>query len=211
MRAFARYTSYCCAVGSAEIQTDEPADEQSASLTAAELVLNLRAVSRALQTFLIAQARASGLGLLEFLILTRAAQGDGVTARDAGRQLGLNTSTMTGLTDRLEQDKLIRRQAHPDDRRVLLLRATPKGQQAIRRTLGPLLNELAQLADTLGADDQRALIGSFLKQVTALIDQHAATARPRPASRPLTRDSLPRRPRQSRSKTTSTAEESAAS
>jgi integrase len=58
--------------------------------------------SRALQRLLIAQSRAGGLGLLEFLVLARAAEGEGVTPGEARRSLGLRTSTMAGLCDRLE-------------------------------------------------------------------------------------------------------------
>jgi DNA-binding MarR family transcriptional regulator len=173
-------------VGSAEIQTDNPAAEGTESLTAAELVVVLRGMSRALQAFLIAQARASGLGLLEFLTLIRAGDGDGVIARDAGRSLGLNTSTMTGLIDRLEQDKLIRRHPHPTDRRLLVLRATPKGLREIERALRPLLTELTQLADTLGSD-QRPILGSFLDEVSSLVLEQARAARPRPTRRAIAR------------------------
>jgi DNA-binding MarR family transcriptional regulator len=178
-------------VGSAEIQTDDPAGEGAESLTAAELVAVLRGISRALQTFLIAQARASGLGLLEFLTLIRAGDGDGVIARDAGRSLGLNTSTMTGLIDRLEQDKLIRRHPHPTDRRLLLLRATPKGLQAIERAVRPLLTQLTQLADTLGSD-QRPILGNFLDEVSSLVLEQAKAARPRPTRRAVARLATPR-------------------
>lgn len=153
----------------------------------------LREVSRALQTFLIAHARASGLGLFEFLALIRAAEGDGVIARDAGRSLGLNTSTMTGLVDRLEHAKLIRRHPHPTDRRLLLLRATPKGRKAIERAVGPLLAELTQLADAVpGA--QRLILGSFLDEVSALVLEQANAARPRPTRRAVARGAVPRAP-----------------
>lgn len=174
-------------MGSAEIQTDDPAGEQQ-SPTAAGLVVVLRDMSRALQTFLIAQARASGLGLFEFLTLIRAGEPDGVIARDASRSLGLNTSTMTGLIDRLEQDKLIRRHPHPTDRRLLLLRATPKGHEAIERAVGPLLAQLTQLANTLGAE-QRPILGSFLDEVSALVLEQAAAARARPTRRAIARAS----------------------
>ncbi|MGI8559635.1 MAG: MarR family winged helix-turn-helix transcriptional regulator [Solirubrobacteraceae bacterium] len=176
-------------MASAEIQTVEPADDESPA--PAEVVLVLRAMSQALQNFLIAQARASGLGLLEYLILIRAADDDGVTACDAGRELGLNTSTMTGLADRLEQDKLIRRYPHPTDRRLLVLKATPRGRKAVERTLGPLLAQLIQLTETL-EPDQRLILSSFMEQVTALVLQQARAARPRPTRRALARAAAPR-------------------
>ncbi|MGI8557866.1 MAG: MarR family winged helix-turn-helix transcriptional regulator [Solirubrobacteraceae bacterium] len=186
----ARYTSYCCAVRSAEIQTDKPAGEAANSPTADELVTTLRAMSRALQTFLIAQARATGLPLLEFLVLIRAADVDGVITRDAGRELGLNTSTMTGLADRLENDNLIRRHRHPEDRRLLVLKATPRGRKAAKRTLGPVLTQLAGLSATL-QPEQRLVLNRFIREVTGLVLQQAETTRPRPTRRAVARAAAP--------------------
>ncbi len=160
----------------------------------AELVRALRSASRALQSFLTARARASGLGLLEFLVLIRAAEGEGVTPLEAGRSLGVRSSTMTGLSDRLEQDKLIRRHPHPTDRRLLLLKATPRGHKVLEGALAPLLVQLEELAGGHGGE-QRALLGSFIEQVAALVLQHAGTARPRPSRRPGARASVPRRRR----------------
>lgn len=173
-------------IGPAEIHTNKRPGEPAASATAAELVLALRAMGRALQVFLVAQARATGLPLLEFLLLTRAADDDGITARDGGQALRVNTSTMTGLTDRLEQDKLIRRRPHPTDRRSLLLKATPRGRKAVQRTLEPLLAELTELVQALQVE-QRQILDSFIKEVTELMLKHANAARPRPTRRAITR------------------------
>lgn len=178
--------AYRGAVALTEIQSKSRAGDGPEPPTAAELVITLRSLSRALQDLLQAQARATGIPLLEFLILIRAAQGDGVIARDAGRDLRLNTSTMTGLTDRLEADKRIRRVPHPDDRRLLLLQATSKGRKAVERALGPLLVQLTQLAATLSGE-QRQILASFLEEASALVRQQAETARPRPTRRAVAR------------------------
>ncbi|MGH8302928.1 MAG: MarR family winged helix-turn-helix transcriptional regulator [Steroidobacteraceae bacterium] len=153
-----------------------------ASLTAAQLVLAVRALSQALQELFAAGARASGLPLLEFQVLVRAVDGDGVIARDAGRQLRLSTSTMSGLVDRLVRDKLIRRAPHPSDRRLLLLQATPKGRKTVERTLGPLLAQLEATTSGLGST-QRATIGVFLNDLCQLVLEQANVARPRPTRR----------------------------
>jgi DNA-binding MarR family transcriptional regulator len=165
----------------------------SPSPSSAELVDALRHASRGLQSYLVAQARASGLGLIEYLVLVRAADGDGVIARDAARAFGLGTSTMTGLTDRLERDKLVRRHAHPDDRRLLLIKATGRGRQTVENTTGPLIEQLQQMAGTLSVEERQLLVGSF-EEITDLIAQHAdkphlrsgrrSAARSRPRQQP---------------------------
>ena len=155
------------------------------------LVLTLQNASRALQRLLIAQTRASGLGLLEFLVLSRAAEDDGVVPGDVGRSLGLSTSTMTGISNRLEADGLIRRHPHHSDGRLLLLRPTAKGRRVRDRTLGPILAELAAEATAL-TDHERVTATRFLETVTALAHRHAETLSPTPA-RSAGRTSGPRR------------------
>lgn len=182
---------YLAPIKPTEIQTNSRDGARPALPTAAGLVAALCTLSRSLQELLIAQARATGVPLLEFLILMRAAEGDGVIARDAGRELRLNTSTMTGLTDRLENDKLIRRAPAPKDRRLLLLQATPKGRKAVERALGPLLAHLTELADTLG-DDHRSMLGGFLEEASTLVLQQAKTARSRPTRRAVSQASAAR-------------------
>lgn len=156
----------------------------------------MRRSTRAIESYLVAQARASGLGLLEFLILIRAAEPDGVSARDAGRAFGLTTSTMTGIADRLQRDGLVQRRPHPTDRRVLVLRASARGRRTVQDAGGPLLLEIEQLATQLGAE-QRAALGGFLDRATALISEHTRAARPAPSARVILRDRAPQRPRRS--------------
>lgn len=46
-----------------------------------------------------------------------------------GRRLVVNKADMTGIIDRLERQGLVRRQAHPEDRRVNMIEITEKGVQ----------------------------------------------------------------------------------
>lgn len=140
-------------------------NEAVSELAAAEFVDALRDVHRAVLSYVAKQAHASKLGLIEYLILVRACDQDGVTARDAARAFDLSTSTMTGISDRLERDKLVRRHPHPTDRRVLVLKATRRGQGVVARTTGPLLAELDELASALDAG-QLTLLTGLLREIT---------------------------------------------
>jgi DNA-binding MarR family transcriptional regulator len=162
--------------------------------SAAELLASMQGCTRAVESYLVALARATGLGLLEFLVLVRAAEPEGVTARDAGLAFGMSTGTMTGIADRLEKDGLLRRHPHPTDRRILLLKASAKGCQTVERAGGPLLTALGQLVDVLEAE-QRAALGAFLDQATALVSEHARAARAAPGGRVILRDPGARRSR----------------
>ncbi len=64
---------------------------------------------------------------------------DGLKVVELAREAALETSTMTGLLDRMERDALVVRTADPDDRRTLRIYLTDEGKR-IRR---PVI-ELAQ-------------------------------------------------------------------
>jgi DNA-binding MarR family transcriptional regulator len=140
-------------------------NEELSAVAAAGFVDALRQANRALLSYLVKQAHLSKLGLIEYLILSRACDENGVTARDAGRAFDLNTSTMTGISDRLEKDKLVRRHAHPTDRRILVLKATRRGRGVVDRTAGSLLADLGQLASALDPD-QREMLTRTVQQIS---------------------------------------------
>ena len=132
----------------------------------------LRDVSRALQRLLVARTRSAGLGLFEFLVLSRVATDGGATPGEVGRLLGLSTSTMTGVSDRLEAGGLVRRHPHPNDGRLLVLKPTAKGRRVYETSLGPMLSELGARVATL-ADDERAVVQRFLEEMIALLNRQA--------------------------------------
>jgi len=53
---------------------------------------------------------------------------DGVTSIDLGKKTELDSSTVTGILDRLESAGLITRKNNPDDRRSILIYLTEKGK-----------------------------------------------------------------------------------
>ncbi len=159
-------------MGSSEIQTDNGAAAEE-RVTSDELVLALRGLSRALQEFLVTQARGSDLALTELTTLIRAAEGEGIHPADAARALGLRSSSMTALADRLEQRRLIRRVPHPTDRRLVYLKATPQGRKHLEQALGPLLGQVHGLADTLD-QVQRGSAKQLVTDLTTLLTQYAS-------------------------------------
>jgi DNA-binding MarR family transcriptional regulator len=177
-------------------QPTNTAADSDRDRSSAELLVSMRRATRAVESYLVALARATGLGLLEFLVLVRAVEPEGVTARDAGLAFGLSTSTMTGIVDRLEQDGLVQRRPHPTDRRVLVLKASAKGRRTVERASGPLQTEIERVLAEL-EPRERARLGCFLDWATLLVSEHAQTARRAPGGRVILRDPGPRRTRRS--------------
>jgi DNA-binding MarR family transcriptional regulator len=98
--------------------------------------------------------------------------------RDLAEHWGCDASYITGLVDRLEEQGLAERRAHPTDRRVKTVVLTEQGVEAKQRVLDILWEPPAAFA-ALTAAEQRQL-RDLLRKVAAadhsLATQESATA-----------------------------------
>lgn len=73
-----------------------------------------------------------GLSLAKYNILNALAEAGGrLPFSELVEQLGCVRSNVTGLIDRLQEDQLVRRVDHPEDRRMLFAELTPEGQRLV--------------------------------------------------------------------------------
>jgi DNA-binding MarR family transcriptional regulator len=77
---------------------------------------------------------------------------------------GVTRATMTGLLDSLERSSLIERIANPDDRRMLNVKLTEKGQQRLDEVMPDYYARVAQVMHDLSEKD-RALLIEMLQKV----------------------------------------------
>jgi len=99
---------------------------------------------------------------LNALLVLRAAGGDGLRMNEIGRRLVVTKSNVTGLVDRLQRQGLVARTAGRD-RRATLVRLTPAGVSAVRRTAGEHTRLLARVTACLTAREKRTLIRLLTK------------------------------------------------
>ena len=69
--------------------------------------------------------------------------------RTLAEALGLSARNLTAVADALEADGLVRRVAHPTDRRATILELTESGFAAADESLAPRLAEISRLFDEL--------------------------------------------------------------
>src|SRR5947207_15540832 len=69
------------------------------------------------------------------------------TMSDLAAALRVRLSTITGVIDQLEARKLVERTDHPEDRRSLHVRLTPKGRTLYRTAHEAFLSHLKPLLD----------------------------------------------------------------
>ncbi len=82
-----------------------------------------------------------GLSVPKALLLLEIAPGNGENPKSLATKLDLENSSMTGLLDRLEKNKLIERRPDPEDRRGILVFLTPLGVK-VRESIKSLVEEL---------------------------------------------------------------------
>jgi len=82
--------------------------------------------------------------------------------------LQVRLSTITGVIDQLERRGLVERTNHPDDRRSLHVRLTPKGRSVYGAAHEAFLSHLQPLFEGRPAADREKIL-SFLSDVTETI------------------------------------------
>jgi DNA-binding MarR family transcriptional regulator len=82
--------------------------------------------------------------------------------------LGLSARNLTAVADSLEEESLVRRVAHPSDRRATLLELTDAGRAAADQSLVPRLVEISRLFDELSPTARADLHNMLTTLVTSM-------------------------------------------
>jgi DNA-binding MarR family transcriptional regulator len=110
---------------------------------------HIRRLQQIAVAIFLQETEDSGVTPVQYAALQTVVNQPGIDQRTLARTIGLDTSTVAGVIDRLEARALLQRNASPDDRRVRLLTPTDDGcalvaqvvpamLRAQQRILGPL-------------------------------------------------------------------------
>lgn len=103
--------------------------------------------------------------------LLRAAQeGRAVGPKELAEYLGIQSSSVTALLDRLERAGHIRREASPFDRRALIVVPVVPQDELQRAILGDMRDELVSVAAALSPEDARIVV-DFLRGMRDAVDR----------------------------------------
>lgn len=125
---------------------------------------------RSVQAFDDAVGRRLGLGPADMRCLDWLNDGP-MSAGQLAAAAGLKPAATTALLDRLETKGLIERFREDRDRRVVLVRMTPKGAGQIAEMYQPLVQEGRQTFAGL-TDHDLAVMRDYLDLCTELTDRH---------------------------------------
>ena len=76
---------------------------------------------------------------------------------------GVTRATMTGLIDTLERDGLVKREPDPDDRRMMSVLLTPKGEKFLNEFLPGHFKLMAELMAPLSESERKTLVKLLVK------------------------------------------------
>jgi DNA-binding MarR family transcriptional regulator len=79
-----------------------------------------------------------------------------------GQKLGISKPQMTAVVDKLVELSMVSRQSGPQDRRVILIAATPTGRAELRKFRQTLCKNLEKRLDKLSRQDTRALAEALI-------------------------------------------------
>lgn len=151
----------------------------AADPSATELVINVLHTAELLGRRLDQVLRAFGLtrGSHNALQILGGAT-EPLTPTDVSARLTVTSATVTGLLDTLETRALIRRRAHPSDRRSLLVEITSEGRRLLDELVPELIDHEKRWAAGLTATKREQLLrllGSVQDQLRSL-DEESVSA-----------------------------------
>jgi DNA-binding MarR family transcriptional regulator len=94
---------------------------------------------------------------------------------------GVTRATMTGLVDTLERDGFVKREPDPDDRRMMAVVLTAKGQRLLQKLLPGHFKAITQLMNPLTVAERKTLV-----RLLGKVQQQAAALNPASEPAPAT-------------------------
>jgi DNA-binding MarR family transcriptional regulator len=119
-----------------------------------------------------------GMGETDILalryLLKVQASGKQVVPKDLSRFLNITSASTTSLIDRLVASGHVRREAHPSDRRSVVVVPTVESDREVRETLGAMHRRMMTVAEGLSAEEARIVV-DFLQRMTEALQSPAIT------------------------------------
>ncbi len=112
-----------------------------------------------------------------------------LTPAELADRTGVTRATMTGLIDTLERSGLVTRTPHPEDRRMMSVGLTSRGEKLLERIMPEHFKRMAWLMGLLSEVERKA----FVRLLTKVLERAAEL--PPPGAQPVVESPRPRRPK----------------
>lgn len=140
-----------------------------------------------------AVAERLGLNVIDLRCLRVAREAVEPTAGHLAKITGLTTGTITGLLDRLEKARFIRRERVSEDRRKVIVKVLPAGVEKLEKIMAPLSEDMNEALRNFTEDELKAVV-KFFELTAGAVNRHLERIQKEmPAKRPPSRRSPPAR------------------
>ncbi len=142
-------------------KSDTPGTRRRRSTTPEPVALDalpghqIRRLHQIAVAIFLQETGADGLTPVQYATLQAVANRPAIDQRTLAGLVGLDTSTLAGVVDRLESRGLLQRSASPDDRRVKLVSPTAAGQQALAMLVPAMLRAQDRILAPLNPAERR--------------------------------------------------------
>ena len=144
----------------------------------ADVLDRLRAVGRRQSTAMVLfhgnVAARLGLGPTDVKVLDLVARHRTLTPKELGALTGLAPASVTGVLDRLEAKRFIRREPSPDDGRRVHVVHSPEHTAVVGELIGTLMAGLAEVHDRYSIEQLDLILGFI--EATTQVQEDAARA-----------------------------------
>ncbi|MBE9506255.1 MAG: MarR family transcriptional regulator [Chloroflexi bacterium] len=139
-----------------------------------QLCFKLGRVVRRVQQYYEQRLHPFDLTPSQFFVLDALWSKDSVSIGELGEQVALDTSTITGILDRLERNGLVERHQNPTDRRSVLVTLTDRARELEPQVM-PIVKELdVSLRHSFPAADM-SVFERLLDSFTDVLDKTATS------------------------------------
>jgi DNA-binding MarR family transcriptional regulator len=122
------------------------------------------------------EAEATGLTPVQYAALQGVANQPGIDQRSLAGAVGLDTSTIASVIDRLEARGLLARRLSPDDKRLRLIALTEKGESVLAQVLPAMRRAQDRILAPLNQGD-RATFMRLLRTLVTENNEHSRAPR----------------------------------
>ena len=134
---------------------------------------HIRRLQQIAVALFLQETEPHGVTPVQFAALQRVCNTPGIDQRTLARSIGLDTSTIAGVVDRLEARGLLVRSTTPDDRRVRLLSLTGEGH-ALLKAMAPAMHRAqARMLEPLPPRERE----QFMRMLRKLVAGNNAESR----------------------------------
>jgi DNA-binding MarR family transcriptional regulator len=110
-----------------------------------------------------------------------------LTPAELADRTGVTRATITGLVDTLERADLVTRTPHPEDRRMMSVGLTKRGEKLLTRIMPEHFRRMAWLMAPLSENDRR----TFVRLLTKVLARAAEEPSPGEAETGRSREAAP--------------------